>query len=90
MDGNLGYAIVSLTQFRDRLEDGRGKDDKMSRGVWKTVEANAGKMRMAETEGGRGKRRSGKEIRKERRKEEAKKRKNGRSKKGSRRMGNLG
>ena len=81
--------MVSLTQFRDRLEDRRGKDDKMSKGVWKTVETNAGKIGVAETKGERGKRRSRKGTRKKRGKEEAKKRKNGRSKKGSGRMENL-
>ena len=90
MDGNLVGAIVSLTQSKNRLENRRSKDDKMSRRMWKIVETNAGKIGMVETEGGRGKRRSGKEMRKKREKKKAKERKNGRSKRDSRRMGNLG
>ena len=81
--------MVGLAQFRNRLEDRRGKDDKISRGVWETVKANAGKIRMVETEGERGKGRSRKEIRKERREKEAKERENSRSKKGSGRIENM-
>jgi len=61
----------------------------MSRGVWKTVEANARKIGVAETERRRDKGRSRKEMRGARKKEKAKKRKNSRGKKGSRRMGNM-
>jgi len=45
------------------LEDGRGKDDKIPREVWKTVETDIGKIRVAEIEGGRGKGESRKETR---------------------------
>ena len=90
MDGDFRNAIVSAPQPRNRLEDGRDKDDEMSRGVWKTVEANARKIGMAETEGERGKGGSGKEMREARKKEEAKRKENGRGKKSSRRMGNMG
>ena len=55
------------------MEDGRDKDDKMPGGVWKTVEADTEKIRVAETEGGEGKGGSRKKMRKERGKEEAKK-----------------
>jgi len=55
------------------LKDGRDKDDKMPGGVWKIVEADTEKIRVAETEGGGGKGGSRKETRKERGKEEAKK-----------------
>jgi len=82
--------MVSLAQSRNRLEDGRGKDDEMSGGVWKAVETNVGKIRVVETERIRGKGRSRKEIRGERREEEAKKRKNGRGKKDSGKMGKMG
>jgi len=33
------------------LENWRGKNDKMSGGVWKVVETKAEKVRMAKTEG---------------------------------------
>jgi len=71
------------------LEDGRGEDDEMSRGMWKAVKANVGKVGMAETEGGESKGRSRKKTRGEGKEEEAEKKKNGRSKKDSRRMGNM-
>jgi len=54
------------------------------------VEANIGKIRVAETERRRSKERSRKETRGETREKEVKKRKNGRDKKGSGRMGNIG
>ena len=44
MDGDFGNAVASLPQSRNRLKDGRGKYNEMPRGVWKTVEANAGKI----------------------------------------------
>jgi len=73
------------------LEDGRGKNDKVSREVWKTVETNAGKIRVAEAKGRGDKRESMKEARREEEEEKkAKERKNSRSEKGSRRMGNMG
>ena len=76
MNGNFRNAMVNMPQPRNRLEDRRGKDDKMSRGVWKTVEVNTRKIRVAETERRRGKERNGKEMRGVRKKEEAKKREN--------------
>jgi len=82
--------MVGPAQSRDRLEDRRGKNDEMFRGVWKAVEVNTEKIRVAETEGGRSKGRSGKEMIKERGKEETKKRKNSRGKKGNRRIGDMG
>ena len=89
MDGDFENAMASLPQSRNKLEDRRGKDNKMSRGVWKTVEANAGKIRMAEIEGGRGKGGSRKEMRRKRGKEETKKGEDDGSKESSRRMENM-
>ena len=82
--------MVSLAQPRNRLEDRGGKNNKMFRKVWKTVETNTREIRIAETEGGRGKRESRKEVRRKEEEEEVKERKNSRSEKGSRRMGNIG
>jgi len=90
VDDDFGNAVVGSPQSRNRLENRRGKDDKMPGEMWKTVEANAEKIRVIETEGGSGKEGSGKETRRERGKEEAKRRKNSRSKEGSRRMRNMG
>ena len=78
-----------MPQPRNKLEDKRGKDDEMSRGVWKTVEANVRKIGVAETERRRGKGRSRKEMRGARKKKEAKKRENSRGKKDSGRMRNI-
>jgi len=89
VNSDLGDAMVGLAQPRNRLEDRRRKDDEMSRGVWKAVEANIEKIRVAETERRRGKERSRKETKGERREEEAKERKNSRGKKDSGRMGNM-
>ena len=78
-----------MPQPRNRLEDRRGKDNEMSGGVWKIVEANVRKIRVTETERRRDKGRSRKEMRGARKEEEAKKRENSRGKKGSGRMGNM-
>ena len=58
--------MASVPQSRDRLEDGRSKDDKMSRGMWKAVEASSGEIGMGKVEGRRRKGRSGKETRRKR------------------------
>jgi len=56
-----------MPQSRNRLEDGGGKNDKMPRRMWKTMEAKAGKVRMEKIEGGRRKKRSRKEKKAEER-----------------------
>jgi len=84
--------MVGLAQSRNRLEDGRGKDNEISRGVWKVVEANAKKIRVAETKGRRSKERSRKETRGESREteKEAEKGKDNGSEESGRRMGDMG
>ena len=82
--------MASLPQSRNRLEDGRGKDDEMPREVWKTVETDVGKIRVAKTEEEGGKGGSRKEMRRKRGKEEIKEGEDDGSKKSSRRMGNMG
>ena len=62
----------------------------MPREVWKTVKADAGKIRMAETKGERGKGRSRKEMRRKRGKEEKKEGEDDGSKESSRSIGNMG
>jgi len=71
--------MVSAPQPRNRLEDWRGENDKVSGRVWKTVEVNTEKVRIGETEGGRSKRRSRKKIRRERKEKERKEREDSRS-----------
>ena len=57
--------------------------------MWEVVEAKTRKVRMAEEKGRRGKRRSRKKIGRAG-EEEAKREENGRDKKSSKEMGNLG
>jgi len=89
VDGDFENAVTSLSQSRNRLEDGRGKDDKMLRGVWKTVETNTGKIGVAEIEEERDKGGSRKETRRKRGKEETKKGEDDGSKESSKRMENM-
>jgi len=60
------------------LENGRGKDDEVSGGVWKTVETSTKEVRMGKTEGRRSKggSRRKKRGKRERKREETKKREN--------------
>ena len=51
MRSYIGYALASMPQFRDRLENRRSTDDEMFRGVWKEIEnRKADEARMAEVE----------------------------------------
>ena len=74
------------------MENGRGKDDKVSGGVWKTVETSTREVRIGETEGRRSKRGSRKKEREKRegKEEETKKRENGGGKESSRGVGDMG
>ena len=74
------------------MENRRGKDDEVSRGVWKTVEASTRKVGMGETEGRRNKGESRKKKRGKRKEKEEKTEKgeNGRSKESSRGVGDMG
>jgi len=38
MRSYIGYALASIPQPRDRLENRRSTDDEMSREVWKEIE----------------------------------------------------
>ena len=72
------------------MENGGSKDDKMSRRVWQTMEASAGKIGVGETERRGSKGRSVKEERRERQKEEAEKGEDSRSEESGREMENMG
>ena len=73
------------------MENRGGKNDKVSGGVWKTVEASTREVGMGETERRRGKRGSReKEGGKIKGKEEETEKENSRSKESSRGMGNMG
>jgi len=57
--------MASIPQFRNRLENRRGKNDEVSRRVWKAVEASSEEVRLGETEGERREGRSRKEEKEE-------------------------
>ena len=58
MEYNIEYALASMPQPRNRLENRRGTDDKMSRGIWKEIEnGKTDKARMAKVKRERGKER---------------------------------
>ena len=71
------------------MEDRGSENDEMSRGVQEAMETRAREVRMAEAKGGRGQRRSWKKTRREG-KEETKGEKDGRSKKSSGGVEDLG
>ena len=81
--------MASILQSRNRLENRRSKDDEMSIGVQEEMETRAREVRMAEAKEGGSQRRSWKKMRGER-KEKAKEGEDGRSKKSSEELGNLG
>jgi len=51
VDSDIRDAMVSTPQSRDRLENGRGKNNKMSGRMWEIVETSAGEIRMEKAEG---------------------------------------
>ena len=69
MECNFGDTVACMPQFWDWLEDWRGKDDEMSRGMWKAVKTKAREVRMAEVEKESEKRRSEKKKRRKNQKE---------------------
>ena len=58
MDGNFGDAVANMPQSRNRLENRRGKNDKVPRGMWKAVETRAREVRVGKAKGGRSEGRS--------------------------------
>ena len=59
----LHYSILLDFLFRDRLENGRSKDDEVSGWVWEAMEARTGKVRMEKAKRGRNKAGSRKKTR---------------------------
>ena len=57
MECYLGYALASLAQPQNQLEDRRSENNKMSKRVWKTVEASARKIAVGKIKERRSKRR---------------------------------
>jgi len=54
VESNFGNAVASLPQSGNLLEDRRGENNKVSRGVYEAVETKAGKVRIVEAKGRRG------------------------------------
>ena len=94
MECNLGNAVAYSPQPWDWLENRGGKDDEVSGGMWKAVEAKARKIRMAKTKRRREKEGKREEARRKEREEKgkakAKERKKGGSAKSGGRMRDLG
>ena len=90
MDSNSRDAMASTLQSRNRLENRRGKNDKVSRRVWKAVKAGSGEVRLGETERGRREGRSRKEKRGKEEEEKTKKKKDNGGEESSRKVGYLG
>jgi len=67
MRSYIGYALANALQPRDRLENGRSTNDKMSRGMWEEMENNkTDEARMEKARGTREERRKREVKRKER------------------------
>ena len=90
MDSNSRDAMASTLQSRNRLENRRGKNDEVSRRVWKAVKAGSGEVRLGETERGRREGRSRKEKRGKGEEEKIMERKDNGGEESSRRVGDLG
>ena len=58
MDGNFGDAVASTPQSRNRLENRKGEDDEVPRGMWKAVETGAREVGVGKAEGRRSEGRS--------------------------------
>ena len=72
------------------MENRRGENDKVPRGIWETVETSTRKVRMEKAKRRRSERRSGEKERRKEEEEEAKKGKNNGSKENNRGMGDIG
>ena len=72
------------------MENRRGENDKVPRGVWEAVETCTREIGMGEAERRGGKRRSGEKERRKGEEEETEKRENDGNKESSRGMGDMG
>ena len=94
MKHDLGNVIACLLQSGDQLKDKRSKDDKVSRRMWKVVEAKARKIRMGKTKKKKKEKKKGRNKKKKKRekkeKEKTKERRNNESNEGSRKVRDLG
>jgi len=73
VDGDLGNAVASTPQSRNRLENRRGEDDEVPRGMWKAVETGAREVRVGKAKERRSKERSKEKERRKREEKEAEK-----------------
>ena len=65
--------MTSMPQSRNRLEDRRSENDKMSRRMWEAVETSLGEIGIGKAEEGRSKGRSEEETRGKRQEKKTKK-----------------
>ena len=71
------------------MENWRGKDDEVPRGMWETVKTSAREIGVGKAEGGRSKRRSRKKEEREEEEEETEKEKDNGGKESSKGMRNM-
>ena len=90
MNCDLGNAVASIPQSRNRLENRRGEDDEVPRGMWEAVETSTREVGVGKAKGRKSKERSRKKERRKREKEEAEKGKDNGGEESSRGMGNMG
>jgi len=57
MECDIRDVVAGMPQFRNRLENERGENDKMSRGMWEEMEDEVDEARVAKAEGKRAKKR---------------------------------
>ena len=69
MDSDLGDAMASTPQSRNRLENRRGEDDKVSGGMWEAVETSTREVGMGKAKGRRSEGRSREKKRRKRKRQ---------------------
>ena len=82
--------MASTLQSRNRLENRRGENDEVPRGMWETVETSTREVRIGKAKRRRSERRSREKERRKGEEEEAEKGKNNGSKESNRGMGDMG
>ena len=89
MNGDLGDAVASMSQSRNRLENRRGENNEVPRGMWEIVETSTREVGVGKAKRRRSKKRSRKKKRRKEEEEEAEKGKNNGGKESSRGMGDI-
>ena len=82
--------MASIPQSRNRLENRRGEDDKVPRGMWEAVETSTREVGVGKAKERRSEERSREKERRKKEEEEAEKGKDNRDKESSRGMRDMG